>query len=286
MCRVYECPVCAPNTGQYIRHYYSDPSICPRLEIKIRQAFVEYIADSWVNSGWVTVDKVFVWAYYGTFSSSSVVMISIEDMDYSDYASWLDVVAGIDFYIHSSARHRVFYRGEFFSLQQAYAGALLTVWDLSIILGVEGYSVPFKQQITIGRNLIENFIPPQYTHFDNDLDTYNGGYRGRPHDTHVPSWWLNPESHGVNFCDEQIAFDILLLHPDSGVTAWIRDIKILGNTIIVNINRIAAEIGLRVITSVNITAQVDRAYAQNITGYRIITRDVRFAGSNNAQQNT
>ncbi|MCL2256252.1 MAG: hypothetical protein FWC11_05265 [Firmicutes bacterium] len=149
-------------------------------------------------------------------------------------------------------------------------------------------TIPFIQQVNSNFGANNEFIIPRYAYFDNDRHTYYGGPNAQPtywHDEdgtrhYWIAWWLNHYSHEVIFGRDEITFSIAFHHPHTAVTAWLRNVEIDGNTIVFNVNRLDFtannnEIGGGdAITHVYISAQIKRVHVQNITGYRIVRRDV------------
>jgi len=139
--------------------------------------------------------------------------------------------------------------------------------------------IPFTQQINSNFGMGGEFNIPRYAYFDNDLYTYGGGpwaqptyWYGTRH--YWTAWWLYHYEHEVIFGRNNISLYIHFVHPHTGVAVWLRDVEVEGSTIIFNINRLDFGGGGAAITDVYISAQVKREHAQNVTQYRIITRDV------------
>ena len=95
-------------TGRY------NPSYYPTLE--------DYLAD-------YSVDKVSIDNYYGTYNGCVPVMIDHESLRYLAEL-WNMTVAGITFYFAGGQGIDVWYNGDFYSLESAYAQGLLTKDDL------------------------------------------------------------------------------------------------------------------------------------------------------------
>jgi len=154
----------------------------------------------------------------------------------------------------------------------------------------ERHFVPFTQRINsnFGSNL-DDFAPPLHFYFENDLYTYGGGPNAQPRYGYRPdgtrwewtAWWLEHYEHEVIFGEEEISFYIHFVHPHTAVTAWLRDVEIINDTLVFNVNRLdfthSGEYGGgAAITHVHILATIDSAYTKNITRYQIVRRDVYF----------
>ena len=145
-------------------------------------------------------------------------------------------------------------------------------------------NIPFSQKIN--SNFAGNYgwnklVQPSYTSTNIisfvSYDAFDLPIRNTIEQSVGMGWWLYPHRYAMEIYNDYLYFTIVFTHPNTGIRAWLSNIKIYNNTIIFHANRFVFDGGGRAITHVNITARINKFYVQNITDYVMMVGDVEYA---------
>jgi hypothetical protein len=119
------------NMGTYTRHSNSVDTINAQLENQIRQGVISY---SEIQPP-LEMEEVWVSYYFGTFDKASVVMINGVRI-FGPPAIGHFIIEDMVFEYNYGHPYRVWYDGEFFSLQEAHSDGILSIDDIRSIYAV------------------------------------------------------------------------------------------------------------------------------------------------------